>query len=420
MIAIVKTSILEPGIYQILRWSVGLRLFILLPSVLGALTVGPHDLPERRLFPLGWLGLVEVLILVGYVFWPPIQRRLGRFFLPIAIILLTTGPLIQQYLILLNPSSRVVSLAGAWQLVPLLFIPLILTAAQYRMRAVWVYCLATYFIDLAWIILTPAGPDRSLIPLVSVPMVRTFSFLLVGYMIVRLMASQRQQRQALTQANQQLTHYAAALEQLTTSRERNRMARELHDTLAHSLSGLAVQLEAVKSIWEDDPSGARVMLDQSLAATRSGLTETRRALQALRATPLEDLGLALAVSALADSITRRTGVELDLQIASDLPGLSPDVEQTVYRVAQEALENVARHAGATRVQLCLASGPNGAVDLTVSDNGRGFDPAQPDLDDKFGLSGMRERARVLGGSLAIDTHLGQGTTIRLVCGGSQA
>jgi signal transduction histidine kinase len=231
-------------------------------------------------------------------------------------------------------------------------------------------------------------------------------------MVVRLMKTQREQRRALAHANTHLVHYAATLEQLATSQERNRLARELHDTLAHSLSGVAVQLEAVKTLWDTSPEGARAMLEGSLAATRSGLTETRRALQALRASPLEDLGLGLAIRSLAESAAVRNGLVLDLNIPDRLENLSPDVEQALYRVAQEALENIGKHADAHNVKISLIQ-ENSTVELIISDDGRGFEPQSIDLLNQFGLQGIRERTDMLGGDLEVVSRQGGGTTIRL-------
>jgi signal transduction histidine kinase len=213
-----------------------------------------------------------------------------------------------------------------------------------------------------------------------------------------------------------LAHYSATLEQLAISRERNRLARELHDTLAHTLSSLAVQLEAVRSLWERDPAGARALLDTSLAATRGGLGEARRALQALRAAPLEDLGLPLALRRLAEAAAERAGIALDLRLPERDPELPPDVEQCVYRVAQEALENVVRHAQASQVAVHLEQDGR-QVTLLVRDDGQGFDSAQLNGDQRFGLQGMHERARLVGGQLELTSRPGGCTTLRLVVGG---
>lgn len=241
---------------------------------------------------------------------------------------------------------------------------------------------------------------------------RTASFLIMGYIITRLMNQQRQQREQLEQANRRLSHYAATLEQLTVTRERNRMARELHDTVAHTLSGLAVQLEAVHSVWDSDPLQAQSILESSLVATRSGLTETRHSIQALRASPLEDLGLLLALHTLAENAAARGGFRLSLELPPSLRKLPPDIEQALYRIAQEALENIVRHAEARQARLCLAQ-EGSQLRLEISDDGRGFSPDASQTSGGFGLQGIRERAELLGGALQIISQNGRGATIRL-------
>jgi signal transduction histidine kinase len=241
---------------------------------------------------------------------------------------------------------------------------------------------------------------------------RTFSFLIIGFVITRLMSAQRQQRRALAEANRKLVQYAATVEQLTISRERNRLSRELHDTLAHTLSALVVQIDAVIAVWEPIPSRAREMLEGMLDTTRRGLDETRRSLRALRAAPLEEMGLALAVSTLAEDFAARNGMSLDLEISEDVDRLAPEVEHGFYRVAQEALENVNQHAGAQQVKVKLGK-KNGTLLLIVADDGRGFDPDVDASEHQLGLQGMYERAELIGASLEVVSERDQGTTIQL-------
>jgi signal transduction histidine kinase len=346
-----------------------------------------------------------------------LQRRLGNAFLPIGIILASAGPIVEQNLMLRVRTDYELgfALVGAWQLIPLLFVPLVLIGWQYNFRTILLFCLSTAIFDWGMMMAVVEPADIRFFPLAGALFVRTISFILVGYMVVRLMTNQRQQRRALAEANTQLAHYAATLEQLATSRERNRLARELHDTLAHSLSGVAVQLEAVKTLWENSPQEARAMLEQSLAATRNGLTETRRALQALRASPLDDLGLELAIRNLAESVASRNNLALDLHMPERLENLSPDLEQGLYRIVQEALENVAQHAQARNVKVQLSQ-LNGDLELAISDDGRGFDLESIDMINQFGLQGMRERTEMLGGKLEVESRSGRGTTIRLAWG----
>jgi signal transduction histidine kinase len=366
-----------------------------------------------------YFNAAVVSLLAIYLWWPRLQRSLGRFFLPLGLLIAAVGPLIGEYLDLVAVYRSTALddhvLVEAWQPLLVLSIALVLIAWQYDWRAVALFCVGTGMVDVSskLLALGPSGPYMFLV--LAIISVRTVCFGVVGYMIVRLATVQRQQRRALAQANAQLTHYATTLEQLATSRERNRLARELHDTLAHTLSGMAVELEGVKSLWDTDPAQARAMLDQSLTVTRSGLTEMRRALQALRAVPLEDLGLVLAVRTLAESVAAQTGATLTWQ-GSDtarLERLAPDVEQCVYRVAQEALENVARHAGARHLTVQLARDKDHLI-LQISDDGCGFDLSKASANGHhFGLKGMRERIEMIGGALQVESRPGSGTTIRM-------
>jgi signal transduction histidine kinase len=233
-----------------------------------------------------------------------------------------------------------------------------------------------------------------------------------GLLVARLMREQRKQRVALTEANARLAEHAATLEELTLTRERSRMARELHDTLAHSLSALAVQLEAVESLWEADPPRARTLLEQALAGTRAGLYETRRAIHALRAGPLHERGLLVALRALAESNTRRGELSVDLDLPRYVPALDVDLENCLYRVAQESLSNVVRHAHATRATLRLQL-EQSRITLVTEDDGGGFAPDAVDAQRCFGLHGLRERARSIGADLAIESRPGAGTRVRL-------
>ena len=160
-----------------------------------------------------------------------------------------------------------------------------------------------------------------------------------------------------------------------------------------------------------DTDQAGVLLNHSLQATREGLTESRRALQELRAKPLEDLGLALAIKSLTESIADRVGYKIEVTVDNNLGDLSVEMEQCVYRIAQEALTNIADHAQAESAQLTLKR-EDAQIKLVIADDGCGFDPTVlEELDNKYGLRGMRERAEVSGGNLSIESQIGKGTKI---------
>jgi signal transduction histidine kinase len=324
--------------------------------------------------------------------------------LPIVVNGLLIGPL---------PPSPLSSIEGVTlRLLPVLLIGLIITAWQYSFLFVALYALLTTVLDIGLLALMPPGNPNAVNTVIFVAMVRLVSFLVVGYFISRLIQRLQAQQQQLEETNKRLVHYAGTLEQLTLSRERNRLARELHDTLAHSLSALSVQLETTRAYWDVEPETARGLLEQSLATTRTGLNETRRALRALRASPLDDLGLLLALHQLAQSTAERGRLTLQLSLPEYLSPLSSDVEQCIYRVAQEALENVVRHANARTLSLTLTAPPDDLA-LTIVDDGAGFDPLRVGQNGRLGLAGMRERAALVAATLAVDSRPHGGTCIKL-------
>jgi signal transduction histidine kinase len=298
----------------------------------------------------------------------------------------------------------------------------VLIAWQYSFRYILAYVLGLTLYE-AWV--SSPLTDWPLTVNLGWLILQAAMMLIVGYIIVRLVSIQREQRAALAEAYEQqaaatrrLQQNAATLEELTISRERNRLARELHDTLAHSLSAVAVQLEAVRSLWQVDPVRARRLLDEADGTVRRGLTEARRALQALRASPLQECGLILALEDLAENAAERCGAALELHLLGQIDGsLSPAVEQGVYRIAQEALENIVRHAEARALVVHLEQEDHRLV-LIVQDDGRGMagdgrDPSGTGAEDRLGIRGMEERATVIGGRLQITTEDKRGTTVHL-------
>ena len=200
------------------------------------------------------------------------------------------------------------------------------------------------------------------------------------------------------------------------SEERRRLARELHDTLAHTLSAVAIHLEGATSIWDDNPGRAREMVDQSLDSTRKGLAEARRAITALRASPLDEDGLVAALQEMCDNAS--TSSHVQVSFAADGPGPDDaDVGHTAFRIASEALSNAIRHADPERVEIRLSGDPS-AWRLLVTDDGRGFDVDAMPNGDHLGVAGMRERAELIGASLAITSADG-GTRVELVMGGDE-
>lgn len=189
--------------------------------------------------------------------------------------------------------------------------------------------------------------------------------------------------------------------------ERQRIARELHDEVGQTLTAMLLQIE---SFYVDAPDALRTHLDELRETARSGAEDVRRIAQRLRPEALEELGLQSALLALSDMFADQTGLQLTRRIEHDLP-LSAQDELVIYRVAQEALTNIARHAQATRAELELGGDGEGAVVLCVRDDGRGFDPSA--RLSSYGIRGMRERALLIGASVSFEPMRPHGTEVLL-------
>jgi two-component system, NarL family, sensor histidine kinase UhpB len=189
--------------------------------------------------------------------------------------------------------------------------------------------------------------------------------------------------------------------------ERARVARDLHDEVNQSLTGLLLRLEAAR---EAAPPQLEAELAETKALANQAMTELLSLARQLRPTALDDLGLAAAVGGLVEQAARGD-MEATLEREGDFSDLDGDAQLVVYRVAQEALSNAARHSGAHRVSVGLRRDAGGPVSLEVADDGRGF--AFDESERGLGIGGMRERALLVGGELAIESGPGRGTTVRL-------
>ncbi|HEU0315728.1 MAG TPA: sensor histidine kinase, partial [Solirubrobacteraceae bacterium] len=188
----------------------------------------------------------------------------------------------------------------------------------------------------------------------------------------------------------------------SAERERARWARELHDETLQSLAALRVGLSAALRAADDER--LRTAVDHAIGQIGSEIKNLRALIAELRPAALDELGLLAAIDGLAARTRQDHGLEVEVD--ADLGGLdrlAPELEGTVYRLVQESLTNVAKHAGATSVEIRLRRG-GGAVELEVQDDGRGFDPAAPN--EGFGLMGMRERVALAGGRLDLDSGPG--------------
>ena len=194
--------------------------------------------------------------------------------------------------------------------------------------------------------------------------------------------------------------------------ERNRLAREIHDTLAQGLSAIALQLEIADALLEANPERARQAVQRALISTRINLEEARRSVLDLRAAPLEGRTLGEALAKLARDSARKGRLDVHFEEIGSSHPLTPRVEIGLYRVAEEAIRNARRHARARHISIQLVIQPE-RVELAIDDDGRGFDPAAVP-DGHYGLIGMNERVRLLGGSIELRSCPGEGTHFDIV------
>jgi two-component system NarL family sensor kinase len=206
-----------------------------------------------------------------------------------------------------------------------------------------------------------------------------------------------------------LSHQAVVLAALE---ERNRIAREIHDTLAQGLAAITLHLEAAQVLAETKPEAAQRKIAQALNLARTSLQEARRSVLDLRAAPLEGFTLPEALQVLAQRTSEESGIPVTTTIDPGIERLPPALETGLYRIAQEALANMRKYAQATHAMLSLKR-LDSNLRLSVEDDGVGFDPAlvMPTADGGFGITGMSERAHLLGGRLELSSSPGSGTRV---------
>lgn len=227
-------------------------------------------------------------------------------------------------------------------------------------------------------------------------------------------------RQTLNDLAQQVRRYQQGMRDYIGAitrgqeEERKRLARELHDDTIQDLIALGHRVEMARRALDRDPEQAAERLDELKVLVHETVGEVRRFTRALRPIYLEDLGLRPALEVLVRDVGAKTGIEATFQVIGPSRRLSEELELTVYRIAQEALGNVAQHADARHAEVRLHYTPDGVM-LSVVDDGVGFDvPDRPEelaRRGHFGLVGIRERAALVGGRLELTSSLGQGTRV---------
>lgn len=220
----------------------------------------------------------------------------------------------------------------------------------------------------------------------------------------------------------QIRKYRAGVRQyvadITQSQEeeRKRIARELHDDTVQSLIAIGQRIELIKGML-DDPIEARTRLNELRTMVTGAIASVRQFSRDLRPLALEDLGLVAAMQYLVNQLAQSEGIDVDFTVEGTPDGLPADMEVAIYRILQEALNNVKKHAHATEVTV-LAQFTNNQIVLTVEDNGRGFTVPASITDfatsGSFGVMGLQERAQLFGGNIEVESQPDEGTLVRLV------
>jgi signal transduction histidine kinase len=236
--------------------------------------------------------------------------------------------------------------------------------------------------------------------------------LLFILLLVNALLAERQSREKLLLANNQLREYALRIEDQAMLQERNRIAREIHDSLGHALTAQSIQLENALLFLPSEADKTKSFLQEAKQLGSQALQEVRRSISTLRSNPLQGQSLEVAIAKTVGEFQNRTGIFPDCNLEIYEP-LSAEITTALYRIFQESLTNIYKHSGATEVKLNLQQSEE-AIHLEIVDNGQGFDPNQNTTG--FGLQGMRERTAALGGQFSLTSQPQKGCRIMVSIG----
>lgn len=382
------------------RWSlvaiVAAGVLITLPNL-----EGPWYAPPRMV-----LLVLGAAFLAGFVYVGDAAERARGRWAPIAYVVLQLALAAAMFAI---PASQ-----GAFGMTWLVLMPLVGHAVfLFRLPGVILTGVAVVALVTAHAVYI-GGPGQILEVASGAALAVTFVALFSNVSRMEILARTRSDdlRRELEEAHARLAAYSVQASELAATRERNRMAREIHDSVGHHLTVMSVQLEAAEMVLDRDPEDARRRIARAKELAREGLAEVRRSVGALRASPLDGRTLDAAVRAL---LSGDEPPPATLRVAGTPRELPDAAALTLYRAAQEGLTNARRHARARRVELELDYRPDEAVRLTVSDDGVGTETPREaagaggaEEGNGFGLLGLRERVQLAGGRMTVDSGPGKG------------
>jgi signal transduction histidine kinase len=366
----------------------------------------PSLLPKNDGLPFAaWGAIIGFGLLGGWLPVKPLGLKIGHVLLQFCLILLAARfsaiglrlfPLL--YIVLVLRSCLLFGLAGRLLVTSVsfvFFIGMVQTRIQSLDR------------ELSTVLARRVLPQLVGIRLNLVVMF--FMLLVFLLLLMNALLAERERREELRQANQKLRDTAAQIEKLAMAQERTRIAREIHDSLGHALTGLNIQLEGALKLWDADPAQAKNFVAQAKEMGSMALREARQSVATLREPlPSSQQDLASAIAVLAQRVEQMTGVLPSVTVAST--PLPEFLKLTVYRIVQEALTNTCKYAQADQVAIAVQPTKEASqLHIQVQDNGVGFNPQ--DNTTGFGLRGIQERAAAEAGQFRLTTAPGQGCTV---------
>jgi signal transduction histidine kinase len=350
-----------------------------------------------------WPIALSVVYLILMIFDPLIFRR-NR---PLSYIYLLVQIGIISAISILRPN------VDFWSA---LFFPLILHVMDYYPQRIGFTFTGVFTVIMAILMIAGPGPEVG-IPLILINGV--VYFLMAAFIaIIREAESSnvelRKQQIELQAAHEQLQSYTTQAEELAVLQERNRLARELHDSVTQSLHSLTLLAEATQRLaGSGEIERARTYINRLGDISHQALKEMRLLVYELRPLELRGVGLIGALQQRLDAVERRSGVEVQLTTAENIE-VPRDIEEELYRIAVEALNNALKHANPTRVTVTLnkaAKDERPCIELAIIDDGIGFEPGSVDSEGGLGLISMKERIEKLGGELTIISAPGEGAQV---------
>lgn len=361
------------------------HLIFLFVGVAGASDLLREEFAEPLLLP--GLILLVCLLITGTFGWGWVHRTghyQGWYFIAMSL-------LGNSFTILATIASSGKGISGA-----IILLPMILHGAVLSINHRRIFILSVLGGALFSVIVTGIAIEGIFAFVAFLSGVMTFSYM--GQVIVRE-----------EYAREQLARYARDVEELSIMRERNRLAREMHDNLGHYLTAIHMQSQAAQAVFNLKPQQVEAALGHIRTLASEGLREVRKSIEAVRALPLESRSLSEALDALAAD-SRSRGLEIQFRINGNLLPMAAEVEITLYRIMQEALTNIHKHAQARQVFITLHSAVSPAhVRLHIRDDGIGAEA----IEGGFGLLGLQERVRLLRGNMHIKTLPGAGFEIEV-------